>query len=471
MRASPEAAQRGLARTLRTTEYFALAFGTMVGVGWLIIIDDWLSRGGPGGAMLGFLLGGLALIPVAYVYGKFVSAVPDAGGELAYANLVFPKSVAFITGWLMTLAYLIVCPWEAVAIGKILAYIFPSIRSYELYRIGGFPVYLPTLLAGLCLSLWIIYLNYRGIRLSSKFQNATTFGLLALFAIFCLTGLSRFQPENLRPFFAHSADNALLGAAVSVILVLQIVPYFLTGFESVPKCSEESDVNFERRNFAVSIYLGLAAGVIFYVLILAVVSGLVPWQSISGERYATAVAFSRAFNTSWIVRLILIAALFSLLKVFNANFLTASRLIFALGRQRLIPSGMSEIHSRFQSPKNAILFCGLITIFGALLGDSILIPVTEVGTLCSACGWAITCLAFMRWIHQTDAGPRARTSIAIACIGTAVATLFLLLKLIPQIPGSFRTWEYIALGLWLAFGLCLRLTQIRAPALQSGKTN
>jgi basic amino acid/polyamine antiporter, APA family len=71
-------AKIALARTLRTTEYFTLAFGTMVGVGWLIVIDDWLVRGGPGGAMLGFMLGGLALMPIAFVYGRFVRAIPDA---------------------------------------------------------------------------------------------------------------------------------------------------------------------------------------------------------------------------------------------------------------------------------------------------------------------------------------------------------------------------------------------------------
>src|SRR5262249_13069100 len=122
--------QSHLARTLRTTEYFSLAFGAMVGVGWLVVIDDWLSRGGPGGAMLGFLLGGLSLLPVAYVYGKFVREIPDASAEVAYATTVFPKSIGFGAGWLMTLAYLIVCPWEAVAIGKIAAYLFPSIQTF-----------------------------------------------------------------------------------------------------------------------------------------------------------------------------------------------------------------------------------------------------------------------------------------------------------------------------------------------------
>jgi len=61
-----------LARQLRLADYFALAFGTMVGVGWLVLMDDWLGRGGPLGAILGFALGGILLLPVGYVYGQWV---------------------------------------------------------------------------------------------------------------------------------------------------------------------------------------------------------------------------------------------------------------------------------------------------------------------------------------------------------------------------------------------------------------
>src|SRR6266849_3062040 len=112
-----------LARKLRITDYFTLAFGTMVGVGWIVLMDDWLGRGGSLGAALGFALGGLLLLPVGYVYGQWVQRLPDAASEAAYTAQVFPPIVSFFTGWIMLLAYFIVCPWEAVAIGKVAAYI------------------------------------------------------------------------------------------------------------------------------------------------------------------------------------------------------------------------------------------------------------------------------------------------------------------------------------------------------------
>src|SRR5574337_832461 len=102
-----------LARKLRLTEYFTLGFGVMVGVGWLVVMDDWLARGGPLGGVLGFAIGGALLLPVGWVYGQWVMALPDASGEVAYTARVFPQSVSFATGWMMLLAYFIVCPWEA----------------------------------------------------------------------------------------------------------------------------------------------------------------------------------------------------------------------------------------------------------------------------------------------------------------------------------------------------------------------
>src|SRR5215813_4616888 len=131
-----------LARKLRAIDYFTLAFGTMVGVGWLVLMDDWLGRGGPLGAILGFALGGIILLPVGYVYGQWVQRLPDAAGEAAYTAELFPQIVSYFTGWMMLLAYFIVCPWEAVAVGKIAAYIFPSIDSMPLYQVAGQPVYL-----------------------------------------------------------------------------------------------------------------------------------------------------------------------------------------------------------------------------------------------------------------------------------------------------------------------------------------
>src|SRR5690348_1556922 len=116
-----------LARKLGGFDYFTLSFGTMIGAGWLVVMDDWLARGGPIGTALGFGLGTLLLVPVAYTYARLVRLIPDAASEVAYTSRAFSRpNLSFATGWMMTLAYIIVCPWEALAIGRIAAYLLPS---------------------------------------------------------------------------------------------------------------------------------------------------------------------------------------------------------------------------------------------------------------------------------------------------------------------------------------------------------
>jgi len=144
--------QTQLARKLGLRDYFALAFGTMIGAGWLVLMDDWLGRGGPVGAMLAFAIGGVVLLPVGFVYGEWVKRLPDASGEAAYSAQVFPPIVSYFTGWMMLLAYCIVCPWEAVAVGKVAAYLVPALNSMELYQVGGQAVYLPRLVLGILMT-------------------------------------------------------------------------------------------------------------------------------------------------------------------------------------------------------------------------------------------------------------------------------------------------------------------------------
>jgi basic amino acid/polyamine antiporter, APA family len=431
-----------LARKLHTVDYFTLAFGTMVGVGWLVVMDDWLGRGGPLGAMLGFAIGGAALLPVAYVYGRLVEVIPDAGSEIAYTDRAFGRRAGFAAGWMMILAYWIVCPWEAVAIGRIAAYLFPKLDTIELYRVAGKSVYLPHLLLGLALVAVISAVNYRGIRSSAIFQNWATFALLALFGVAAACGVSRGSVTNLYPLFRGAA-------LVSVLRTVQIVPYFMTGFESVPKCAEEAVPGLDPSEFMKPLLLALGVGAAFYVSVIGVVAYVYPWPSLLQQNFATAFAFEQAFRARWIVNVILAAALVSLLKVFNGNFVAASRLLFALGRGGLVSARLGRIHPANQTPSAAVIGIACASAAALFLGPSILIPVTEVGSMASAAGWLASCAAYYR--IETRAGRQA-----IAALGGLVAAAMILMKLLPWVPGHFTLTECVALFFWIALGLTLR---------------
>jgi amino acid transporter len=429
----------------------------MVGVGWLVIMDDWLLRGGALGALLGFVIGGSLLLPIGWVYGKLVVAMPDAAGEIAYTSAVFSRPVSFATGWMMTLAYFIVCPWEAVAVGRIAGYIIPGLDSIELYRIAGRPVFLPHLVIGLALTALLTVLNYRGIRLSATFQNWTSFGTLALFVIFVVLGVSRGSPANIQPLFTHTP-------LISILLVIQIVPYFMTGFESVGKAAEEASPDFRIRGFFRAIWMAIFIGILFYASIVAAVSFVAPWRQLTGEKFMTAVAFQQALGSRWIVQIILAAALLSLFKCFNGNFVAASRLFFAMGRRGMVDSCVGAIHARYQTPSAAVLCVGLATAACMLLGDAILVPVTEVGSVACAIGWSATCAACLALARaKPDMMALSTTERAVAWFGLTVGIAMALMKVVPLVPGHFTVYEWLALGIWVALGAAASFGHGKAP--------
>jgi amino acid transporter len=430
-----------LARKLRVVDYFTLGWGTMVGVGWLVVMDDWLLRGGVLGAVLGFAIGGALLLPIGYVYGQLVMAIPDAGGEVVYTAKVFPKSISFATGWMMILAYFIVCPWEAVAVGRIAAYIFPGLDSVELYRVAARPVYLPHLIVGLGLTALLTVLNYRGIRLSAIFQNWTAFGTLALFVGFVGFGITKGSPRNLPPLFSHSKF-------VSVLLVMQIVPYFMTGYESVGKAAEEANPEFLPQGFFKAIWMAIVVGILFYIIVIAAVGYVAPWRGLTNQKFMTAVAFECAVGSRWIVSVILAAALLSLFKVFNGNLVAASRLLFAMGRRGLVDARVATVHPRNQTPSVAVICVGLATAACMFLGDAILVPISEVGSVACAAGWLAACSAY--FVMRPTPGKRA-----VAAVGATVGLLLILMKILPGIPGHFSRYEWLALGIWSLLGLAL----------------
>jgi amino acid transporter len=432
-----------LARKLRLHDYFALAFGTMVGTGWLVLMDDWLGRGGPLGAILGFVLGGIILLPVGYVYGQWVKRLPDAAGEAAYTAQVFPPIVSYFTGWMMLLAYFIVCPWEAVALGKIAAYILPSLNSTPLYTVAGQPVFLPRLILGIALTLFLGFLNYRGIRLSANFQKIMTSTVLLVFVILACISTARGAPANFHPLFQATPF-------VSILLTLQIVPYFMTGFESVPKYAEESNPDFRQKSYMSAIALALGLGAFFYAVSIAAVAYITPWQSLLGKRFATAIAFERGVGAKWIVDLILLMALFGLFQCFNGNFAASTRLLYAYGRRRTIPASFATVHQIFQTPSVAVLAITAGTLAGLLLGDAILVPVSEVGSMASALGWFAACTSF--WMVEKQLSMRAVTSL-----GILVSLLLISMKVLPIFPGHFSLAEWIASGIWIGLGVALRV--------------
>ena len=322
----------------------------------------------------------------------------------------------------------------------------------ELYRIAGRPVYLPHLVIGLALTALLTVLNYRGIRLSATFQNWTSFGTLALFVIFVALGVSRGSPANFQPLFTHTPW-------ISILLVIQIVPYFMTGFESVGKAAEEASPDFRSHGFFRAIWMAIVIGILFYASIVAAVAFVAPWRQLTGEKFMTAVAFQQAMGSRPSHQ---VGSSTSSSPPPCSRSSNASTEISSPPAACSSPSDaaawstprVGTIHPRFQTPSAAVLCVGLATAACMLLGDAILVPVTEVGSVACAIGWSATCAACLALSRaKPDAMKLSTTERAVAWFGLTVGIAMALMKLVPAIPGHFTIYEWLALAVWIALGV------------------
>jgi basic amino acid/polyamine antiporter, APA family len=446
-----------LARRLRLIDYLALGFGVMVGTAWLVVMDDILRRGGPLGAILGFTAGALLLLPIGHVYGRLVMEMPDAAGEVAYTARFFPESVSFVTGWMMILTYYLTCPFEALAAGRILGYMVPALNRIEMYRLGGQPVYLPHFILGLVITIAFTWLNYRGIHASAQFLKWSTFVFLALVMLFTAAGATHGSPSNLQPLFSH-------GPLISILLVWQVVPWLLSGFESVGKCAEEASPHFRDRHFSVAIIVTILTGMVFFWVVILAVAYVAPWQSLdSSQQFPTAVAFQRALHANWVVNLILASAMVALSRTYNANMVAASRLLFAMGRRNLLERRMGRVHSANQTPSVAVVAVGIASGLTLLLGEAGLVPILEVGAVAAAVGWMAACASYYRM------KPRFFGRLA-ALFGIVVTALMILVKIVPIVPGHFSNYEWLALALWAGLGALARASRSQEMPIPDGST-
>ena len=178
---------------------------------------------------------------------------------------------------------------------------------------------------------------------------------------------------------------------------------------------------------------------------IAAVGFVAPWRQLTGEPFMTAVVFQHAVGSRWIVSIILSAALLSLFKVFNGNFVAASRLLFAMARRGLLDERLAAVHPRNQTPSAAVIAAGIATGLCMFLGSAILVPISEVGSVASAVGWFAVCAAFLRMKPL----PLQRL---IAIVGALVGLTLIFMKFLPFVPGHFSGWEWLSLALWIILG-------------------
>jgi basic amino acid/polyamine antiporter, APA family len=359
-------------------QYLALGFGTMIGSAWVILLGDWLGKAGPGGAVLGFLAGGVVIVLVGACYAELAARLPEAGSEFVYARRVYGRGLAFSVGWFLILYLLSVTVFEALAFAWIVETVLPGT---------------PSLPVGIGAALVITALNLRGAQLAVISHTFLTYSFFAVVVSILLLLLANGTPHNATPLFAATNDrNWWLGSGA----IFAFCAYALNGFQTIPHAVEERSGNTTLRAIGWIIVGSICAAAAFYCLVVIAASVIVPWQELVAAPLPMVAAVRNLPHGDIFALVLLIATAASLLKAWNGVFMMAVRLLVAMARAGCVPGVFARLHPRFQSPAAAVLAAGGCTIAGIFLGKGAIGPITDMSAMVLTLTYGMCCWTVLR---------------------------------------------------------------------------
>ena len=455
-----------LRKAVSAPQFFALAYGTVVGVGWVVYPGIWLSTSGPLGAIAGFAGGTLIMLAISLCYAEMAGMFPVSGGEVAYVYEVFGLRLSFLSGWLLAFEYIAVTSWEAISLGLIAESLFPGISGPELYSVGGHPVRLGSVLIGVGGMVFFTVLIYRGMKLAARVQEIVTAVFIAACAVFIVAGVAYGEMSNLEPLFQRTETGSLWPG---ILAALMTAPFFLAGFDTIPQVMEEKSQATPMKMAALMMVVSVVAGGLFYCLLIFSVSMVMPWEnSVQLPGLTTAAAFEASFDSALFGKVIVLTAFLGLVTTLNPIFIAASRLVFALGRARMIPAGFAGVHPAFGSPGRAVLLVGLIGTLGSLLGRGGLAPIVGMAVICLATVFMLVCLGIvvLRIRRPDQARPfRVPGGIFTGVFGILGSIFFLIITIRePYVnsQGFPLEWRLFILGLILGLVFWTIASKVRS---------
>ena len=231
-------------RVLGAWDILVIAFGAMIGWGWVVSTGTWIQDGGVLGAAIGFLIGGVMIFFVGLTYAELTSAMPQCGGEHVFSHRAMGPIGSFICTWAIVLGYASVVCFEACALPTIVTYIFPDFLQGYLYTVAGFKVYASWLAVAIGMSVLMTYINIRGVKAAAKLQTILTViigaaGIL-LVIVSAITGsVSTLEPQAFIPGDSTTTLKAVLAVAVTT-------PFYFIGFDVIPQAAEEINVPLKK---------------------------------------------------------------------------------------------------------------------------------------------------------------------------------------------------------------------------------
>ena len=460
---------RSLKRVLGAGDLIMLAIGAVIGAGIFGAIgtaaagqvapDGTVIRYAAGPALIfSFILLGGACALAALCYAELAAMIPQAGSAYAYSYATLGELVAWIIGWDLMLEY---------AVGNVAVAISWGDYFTSLMRNVGivFPIWLTTGYRTALLSstpdihnllntaphllgvpilvnlpafgivMLITWLLLRGARESATANTIMVVIKLLVLALFIGVGMMSINPVNYTPFAPNGFTGIHQGAA--------IVFFAYIGFDAISTAAEET-IN-PQRNLPIGILGGLAVCTVIYVVVGAVITGMVPYTELGvADPLARALELIGFSGVGAIVAFGAAISMSAVLLVFQYG---QPRIFFAMARDGLLPEWVARVDQKTRTPYTATLVTGILVAIASMFGDAAeTYDLTNVGTLFAFA--LVRAGVLVLRVKEPDRPRPFKVPFVwiIAPLGV-VACLFIMVGLPTQ------AWERF--GIWLVLGIIL----------------
>ena len=446
----------GLRRCLTAFDLTLLGVGAIIGTGIFVLTGIAAATQSGPAVVLSFIVSGIACTFAALSYAELSSSVGGCGSAYGYSYAAFGEIFAWIIGWDLILEYGVAV--AAVANGwsgyfgrvlGLMGFTIPEMWT-KAPSMGGY-VNLPAV--GIVFLLMVLLII--GVKESARTNAIAVAIKLATIAVFLAVAVFNVHPENWSPFmpfgwFGHGEDGRPIGVLAGASLVF----FAYVGFDAVSTAAEEA--SNPKRDLPIGIIGSLLFCTIIYIVVSGLLTGMVPYTSLNVS-YPVAYALEQV-GVRWASALVATGAFMGLTTVMLVLYYGLTRIIFAMGRDGLLPPYLGHVHPRTQTPVRVITICGVVmmVIAGFIpLGE--LAELVNIGTLAAFVMVCIGVIVLRRTrpdMHRPFVTPWSPLIPLLGALSCGALMAFL----------PVHTWErfiiWLAIGMVIYFGYSVRHSRL-----------
>ena len=454
----------GLPRVLGPSQLIMLGVGAIIGTGIFVLTGQAAAANAGPAIVLSMVLAGLTSVLAALCYSEFAASVPVAGSAYTYAYATLGEFVAWVIGWDLILEYALGAATVAVGwsgnlvtlLGQ-LGLSFPAALSAAPGTIvqvaGGNPVTAVFNLPAVFVTVAVTTLLIFGVSESATVNSVIVVVKVAVVLIVIGAGAFFIDTANWHPFIPENTGRFGEYGWSGVLRGAGVIFFAYIGFDAVSTSAQEA--KNPQRDMPRGILGSLAVCTVLYVLVSAVMVGLVPYKAMLNQAAPLVVAIEaaagRAAGTPWegpmavVQILVTVGALAGLSSVMVVMMLAQPRIFLSMSKDGLMPAWAGRLHPRFRTPHISTIVTGVVVALAAgLTPIGTLGNLVSIGTLMA---FVIVSLGIivLRRTRPDLPRPFRMPLVPLLPILSALVSLLLMLSL------PWSTWERLIL--WMVIGV------------------